>query len=382
MVVSLEKDGGSVYGSTVTNFSLPSGLVIDNMDGLHLDLDVASRSRTIDSYTLMTMHGTGNASQTNTMQDLDTLIWAATLLQVQPNPNNKSAVWPDYPILAEECALYYCVNTYDSMVINATLQETVSPTKAKRNPDSWQPPKPKNGTGLTEAQTLSIEFHRDRSSVNRTDLMLGNGFNLTQAAVDGISSYFQNFLATPNASMDFQSVNGYIISENYQLEYTPSAAQVLYVSKNLTNTFKALAASMSNALRSGDDEARLVSGRTGTILNFYHIQWIWILLPGLVTLFGLIHLVITVWSSSRAGVAPWKSSPLATLSRGYHVAHILDEWDSVREMEKAAKKRAVMLFPKYRTETPQSKLSLEQYLPMLILLDVSAESRAALKRAK
>lgn len=66
----------------------------------------------------MTTLGTANATETVCMPKLDTLIWSTAMIQAEPDPRNTSAAWPDLPISAMECVLFYCVTEYETIVSN------------------------------------------------------------------------------------------------------------------------------------------------------------------------------------------------------------------------------------------------------------------------
>lgn len=68
--------------------------------------------------------GTGNSSRTCAFQSLDALIWSMTILILRPNPSDASATWPNVPLEASECGLYFCVKTYKPTLQNGDLQET------------------------------------------------------------------------------------------------------------------------------------------------------------------------------------------------------------------------------------------------------------------
>ncbi|MCJ1438974.1 hypothetical protein MMC27_008364 [Xylographa pallens] len=344
----LEADNAAAIAGPMTEYSLPNGLYIDNLNGFQYGYGGQSNTPenvVIPGVVLMTTFGTGNASLTNTFQDNNLLIWAASMLRIRPNSSNSSAAWPDLPVEATECALYFCVNQYESNVTDGILQETVtSMTNATRSLDSWQWYDDSDIT-LNPSQATSLEFSNPWSVVSRTDLMLGDSFNMSQNAVDSISSYFQTFLSTNLASLiGNDSINGYMLNDS-QLQFTPSAVQPLYASADLNATFYALAASMSNAIRAGSDDGLVVTGMSATSVTFYSIQWPWIILPCVVILAGLIHLVGTVLKGKAAGVGIWKSSPLAILSRGSSVPEEFHNLKAVSAMNERAKREIVQLFP-------------------------------------
>ena len=344
----LEVDNAPAVGGPMTNYSLPNGLYIDNLNGFQYGYGYQTdtpENDEIPGVALMTTFGTGNASLTNTFQDNNLLIWAVGMLRVRPNLSNSLAAWPDLPVEATECALYYCVNQYESFVTDSILQETVNPiTNATRSPGSWQWYDDSDIT-LNGSQATSLEFSNPWSAVSRTDLMLGDSFNMSHNAVDSISSYFQTLLSTNLSSMiGNTSINGYMLNDS-NLQFQPNAVQPLYVGTDLNATFYALAASMTNAIRAGSDEGLVVIGMSATSVTFYSIQWPWIILPCVVILAGLIHLVGTVLKGKTAGIGIWKSSSLAILSRGFSVPEDFHNLKAVSAMNERAKWEMVQLFP-------------------------------------
>lgn len=383
LYASLEKDNGAATRNTYggTAFRLPNGLYIDNQNGwIYGGKDVQGPNGPIYGAVMMTTFGTGNASETVSMQDMDTLIWSMTMIRVSADSTNASAAWPDLPRSAMECAISYCVNNLEMEVVNGTLQENVQQASdVTRTSDSWQPVGDHTDV-LNATMVESIEFNGYFSIVPRTDLSLrsaatGGRFNVSQAAVDSISSYIRGTLASTLRELNITTradegrdlagrLNGYyMMTENEQ--YSPSAMQVLFSSGGddpdggLRATFAALAASMSNAVRTGADDnfggaaaSARVSGKRGELTTFYRIVWPWIALQCVVVAAGMVFLVVTVLENRReAGrevpvVPVWKSSSLAVMSRGLVVAGILDGALGVQQMRERARAARVSLFEK------------------------------------
>lgn len=349
---SLERfhDLGTQYFSLVSNdmvinrepystgFRLPNNLWIDNLNGSRYDFtDLVTNPGVV----LMTAFGTGNASQTSSMHKLDALVWSMSVIKVLP-PDNNLTGWPNLPLEATECALYYCVNEYTTKVQDGLLSETSTQLAAKRNPKSWAPPYP-----LPEPFLSSLEFRSGLSAISRSDLQLVSPssnatYNISQAAVDSISSYFRGIFTAPdsidtnNTEQDNYngSINAFLVNQT-GVQFAPATAQVLWTSDNLTDTFEALAVSMSNALRQGDADGLLQGGQGGNLRTFYRVQWVWIALPVGVALVGGVFLAFTVLRS-RGGVV-WKSSSLALIGWGLAVGHELEGAETVSEMEARAK---------------------------------------------
>ncbi|KAI9723150.1 MAG: hypothetical protein M1828_004253 [Chrysothrix sp. TS-e1954] len=284
-------------------------------------------------------------------------------------PTEPPKRWPHIPVEATECALYYCVKRYNSSVQNGTLHEIeTSAPNASRVSDSWQsPPSWKYAEDVKINETLqkSLIFNNVTSILPRSDLMLGDHFNISCIGVDGISSYFQSQFSRDsdyNIKREFVgdqhrppafaanfTLNGYCIS-NGPIQYDPPVVQAFYQSPDLTDTFRALAKSMSNAMRVNSDGPLLADGIGQNIATCYRIQWPWIVLHGALTLAGMVFFVITIMKTRTRNVPVLKSNSLAPLSRTEELGSSLTGLESVDAIDKEAARRRVQLF---KDEQPQ-----------------------------
>jgi len=311
----LDQSNPGLLAGNGTAAVLPNGHVIANLDRQSADQSGPY------SAILMTFYGTGNASDTTSFRQLqgktDTLIWSTSLLKTRSS--SPPLIWPDSNLEAIECALYYCVNHYQSAVLDGVLQEVVTPVQgAARSPLSWDPIKypywwsDQGNSPLNDTMLDSIGFDRRFSIIGRSDLALVSGsddgqFNLSQTAVDSISSFFQaSFAANPtwffnidaenstaslvNASETASRLNGYYLNATEGPQYRPSLAQALWSPPspggNLSATFAGVAQAMTNALRAGADNstssssnnnnnsatASTVHGRLGQQTTYYRIE--------------------------------------------------------------------------------------------------------------
>lgn len=256
--IYLDRGDAALFIGKGVKFELPNGLSIDNSIKFSNSTDDSKEAKI---GVLMTTFGTGNSSRTCTFESYDTLIWSVTIIRTR---TEASKVWPDLPLEALECGLYYCVKTFNSSVRNSTLfEEEIVRSDLTRAPDSWFPVgdiwgdeliKALDQGGKAREVLLSIEFSDKWSIIGRTDLVLGQDYQLSQKAVDGISSFFQNrFTLDLNQSV-VGSLNGFYIRTS-QRQIQPSTMQAFYDSRDLPKTFKSLARSMSNAIRVGGDNS-------------------------------------------------------------------------------------------------------------------------------
>lgn len=222
LTVMLDPTNSPLMTGPVTEYRLPNGL----------------RG---DPSVLMTAYGTGNESESVSFNSHDTLIWSMTMM----NFTSKYKPTNSVKVSAIECGLWYCVNSYESTVKDGILTEIIEPAPSKREPDSWQPVAGPTSTGVVALPPNTINYDGISSSLERTDLQLGKGFNLSRAAIYSISDLMT---ATFTIKVNEQGINGYVLDIDGP-NYGPTAMQRLYNSQNLEATFASLAKSMTNNIR-------------------------------------------------------------------------------------------------------------------------------------
>lgn len=372
LYVSLETDNGAAAATKDggTGFRLPNGLFIDNANGWVYSEPIDKGANAgIYGAVMMTTFGTGNASETVSMQDLDLLIWAMTMIRSTADPGDSSAAWPDVPLSAVECALYYCVNTYDTAVKEGILQETARQVEgAARVPQSWEPAN-FSSSPLRADVASSIDFSSYFSAISRTDLAIVSPtnnaqYNISQSAVDSISSYFHTSFSSDLQEFNITDdgvtqgkLNGFYMSSG-QVQYQPSPMQVLFSTEDLNAMFTSLAASMSNALRDGADADfngldKQLTGSKGILTTFYDIQWPWISLHCTVLAVGIVFFTLTMARNRDAPV--WKSSSLAVMARGHQVQGVIQGLEALKQIERRAKGASVMLVEKSPVKEVQAE---------------------------
>lgn len=171
LAMYLDTTNPAATAQKVTDYRLPNGL-------------------TGDSSILMTAYGTGNENESVSFTSHDTLIWSMTMMNFSVKEEPMASV----NVSAIECGLWYCVNRYKSAVKDGNLIATIEPAPSKREPDSWRP-----FLGATDfgPPPNTINYNRISSWLERTDLQLGEGFNLSQAAIYSISDLMDATFSTP-----------------------------------------------------------------------------------------------------------------------------------------------------------------------------------------
>ncbi|KAF3018221.1 hypothetical protein E8E14_012789 [Neopestalotiopsis sp. 37M] len=354
-------------------YRLPNGLIIDN-DDLFTFPDADYESGSGYAGVLMTTFGTGDPNMTNSMQDLDTLIWATSFLKVQHPPEKyNQTLWRDLPIQALEYGLYYCINRYTPSVEQSILKESTENISFSLAPISWLPAE---STNVWELHTASGD-----------DFMLtanDQNYNITQTAVYSIFSFFQSVCAGESLLFNQSNfpdilegrLNGFYISNSpgFQspgsFQYSPSVMKIFWAEQDIPALFRAIARSMSNAIRDGadDDANKAVTGSTGVLTTHYLVQWGWITMHFAVFLSGLGFLIATMVRSRRAPpmvlVPVWKDDALASLNFGSQLGPIFGSSDTLKEMEEvAATKFGRLQLKSGNTTATECDVSLETLIP-------------------
>lgn len=307
----------------------------------------------------MSSFGTGDPAKTNRMQEINTLIWSmSTIYADEESPISISFSWPDMPLRATECALYYCIKTVETKVDNNVIRETTTEeTAAVRDPESWEimlstlmnhapesiPP---------ENASATLEFNEYYSIVRREDLVLHfpdnpsePRYSVADYTVWSVSQYIRDLLSTnitggsnvtaaiadllPDGAVGYNGATSYSQS-------TPSGVEHIWEADkpDVADTFGAVATSMTNRLRLSRegysfDNVEEVYGRTGTYITLYKTQWGWIALHGLVLFGGALFWCVTVRGSARSlgsSVPTWKNSS-SQLSGRQHLRMCCGMWE-------------------------------------------------------
>lgn len=326
-------------------YQLPNGLTINNPESWVFPADGKTPSESGLDFggTIMTTLGTDDPTMTNSLKDMDTLIWSTSLLKIQrPRNKDNTTVWPNFPLEALECGLYYCVNRYHPTVDEGSLVESAETVPFVR---------------LLGPIILPLNLTTDGSmeeyySLDGMKLVTNEGnFSVSLGATDSISKFFENNFAGPLT--DFNSskadgvqgrLNGFIVTRETFEWARPSTMRVLWSQEDIPALFTSIARSMSNALRDGadDEPGKVVTGRSGALVTSYQVQWGWIAMHVAVFLGGLFFLLATMARSNgrnSAVVVPiWKEDALASLNFGSQLGNVFGPNDSVKEMKEVATK--------------------------------------------
>ncbi|KAG2414498.1 hypothetical protein HFD88_003689 [Aspergillus terreus] len=202
-------------------------------------------------------------------------------------------------ISATECALYFCVQTYEAVVREGEFSE-------KR-------------TAVSTASNYSTSYMAVLEDFVLTpDVCYVNGTRhekpYTSLAKDCVYNVnWLSRLAMLNSLSPLLQGKGSLFVSN-RPSWKPETLHAVYgLSGNYTDIasmFDSLASSLTLHARSKVCGAT-VNGTTWTVQSYVHVRWLWLILPGGLVLLSGAFLFITILHTRHQYI--WKSSPLALL---------------------------------------------------------------------
>jgi hypothetical protein len=212
----------------------------------------------------------------------------------------------------------------------------------------------------------TLDFQPNAAISDRTDLTIGDGFNISYTAVTGISLYLQNiFLGHPANASEPETETVFVkgnTTAQVQLVYGQDTLRPIYRSADIGSTFSALARSMSNGIRAGGDlddpTTAFAQGQIGHLESRYSIRWPWIVYPIAINILGYITLWTAFRKSRLDSIPLWKSCALAIMMRGQSVQEPLSGAHFASELhQKAAKVYTRLLDTSYQDLEDMSRQS-------------------------
>lgn len=424
LVNSSSSSGQSKKNATAK--TLPNGHVLLNIDGYQFtgaDIPWADY-RFSDDALLSTTFGTGDPNMTNSMKDINTMIWSMSSISIDPDktPRNNTAgsvagdgsdhattYWPKVPVSAQECALYYCVKSFETRVEQGRIHETIKErTDAIRDPESWQMrPSPPHDISLQD----TLDFYKGPPSmVGMTNLTLyfpdddsKPRFHIGGNSVWSINVYFHEMFSyrTLEYSDRMKFIKGKVgkdaVGYNGQISFFKPMPK-LFSSLNSTDDrdisamFEKLSISMTNDMRENwgltgkvegaiehvsDERGGPVVGLVGISNTIYRTQWPWIVYHGALCIGALVFCLLTINASRRRAspVPAWKTSALAATSQLPAASDILDGVLTVEGMEKKARDVEVRLMSS-KTSLLESQEPLSERVPTEPKRNVSSDETA------
>ena len=205
---------------------------------------------------------------------------------------------------AAECALYFCVNTYNVSVTNGVTTSEILST--------WHN---ETGNPTTGSAGIGIGASDGILQPPKSDLSLDISENSTFWIPSGTIAAMKEYLNVTFTG--FVNVSGGEVDASDGPVFVNDVMQALNLTQNITALMEGLATSMTSYLRNvgGNNETTAI-GTTSKMETYVHVRWAWLGLPIGLLILSTIFLIITMITSKRRGFAIWKTSSLAMLFHG------------------------------------------------------------------
>jgi hypothetical protein len=203
--------------------------------------------------------------------------------------------------ITHECALYFCINTYNVSVINSIPNTTTisSWTSDFGTPTVGGALQPKGMEGTVDAV---LERPSDDISGNHS-------YRIPAGSLANLKAWLNvTMQGTMNTTFS-------VVSE---AQWANDEVQALNGTADWSGLMNSLAVAMTTYIRSAKHPGSVakVVGAAYKMETYVHVQWYWLGLPvGLVGM-SIIFLLATMWQNERKRALAWKSSSLALLFHG------------------------------------------------------------------
>ena len=191
--------------------------------------------------------------------------------------------------VASECALWMCVQSFDTWQQNSNQMQNVRDTYSRID----------TSTRAASSVGYNVSF------LNLPDVMnpsVDEDFSVGDEALSALTSYFSTLFE-----------GNITLNEGAQIPSSDPMQALWNASADLGSWIGTVAGSMTNVIRTLDPAERnpMYDG-TGYQLC-YDIQWGWIALPTILVIVSLVILVAIIIKTASSPVKAWKGSPLNML---------------------------------------------------------------------
>lgn len=201
-------------------------------------------------------------------------------------------------ISATECALYFCVNTYQASVESGAFSENRTAVSTASN---------SSNSGMDSMKDISLVPDTCYSNGTRYEQPYNTGENCTYN-VNWLSR-----LSLQNSLAPLLDGQGERMSVNRPIWDSDTIKAVYGVAgsfKDINGMFMSLASTLTLNARSKICHAK-INGTAWTVQSFVHVRWLWLILPASLVALSTAFLILTVVHTRNQYI--WKSSPLALL---------------------------------------------------------------------
>ncbi|KAK0649745.1 hypothetical protein B0T16DRAFT_457127 [Cercophora newfieldiana] len=305
-----------------TQYEIPSlGLSLSNYNGPNL-----CTGQTLCPDTYLTGRAQTNPGRTLTFQNYQTLLFSLATISVNVSWLENTTVWEDTKVTASECALYYCINAYDSNVKMGVLDETIVASWADRVPGSYQDAKSPEFQTLDKSNNHTLDYPFGKFKLSQLELRIPINdsrypasrrsippFNISYGDVGTTIRFLKSFANTTEADPLLV----------FPLRGSPSRSpliralgSLLLARRSMPDAFEAAALSMTKWMRDRELSHSPVTGTVTRSSVIFRAQWTFLACPAATLLAGSVFVVMSIWDSKRKRLPAWKGSSLVTLAFG------------------------------------------------------------------
>jgi hypothetical protein len=207
---------------------------------------------------------------------------------------------------AWQCALYFCLQTYNTSVLNGVLNvDTVS----SWNSDLGTPLPPIDQFPLDYVGTNDTTFERPADSLVKG----GNTTFFIPAGTIAAMAAYLNYTMSGSQAMEASETNP-------QDKWPNDVVQALNSTVDIAGMMAGLASSITIFMRQSDNRGSFpdtaVAGVSLKTETYVYVRWAWIALPATALFLSTIFLLTTMIRASKEQTPVWKSSSLAILFHG------------------------------------------------------------------
>ncbi|KAK8859694.1 hypothetical protein PGQ11_010428 [Apiospora arundinis] len=237
--------------------------------------------------------------------DQPALLAAFTALKLDKSLFTGNGARPTKPSQVNQCMFVYCMKTYNGVNVSSgrTVIGSVDEAIMKFSSHQWFLDPPQTGNPL---------FTMQPSANGQT---VGPNYTMNWWDHLNLGQYMRDVF---NSSV-------YLNTGTYQPgqggKMAPSFGLAMYNADNLTVMAKEIADSMTNSMRTTQNNITTVNGTALINETYIHIEWKWLALPIAISVLSLVLLITVMINSRSHGVDVWKSSSLPLLFYG------LEGWD-------------------------------------------------------
>jgi hypothetical protein len=330
-----EEAGNDIFvGLIFCQYSLPNGLRLNATD---LSEDGSLGPVATSGYLGLV----GATEFGNTLLNFTRIMKRSRGLDYSGGPHNMTA---------EECVLYWCVNTYEAKVVNGVLDERVI--------QSWH----SNSTEWHQNGDLQNNIWLDLNAPAIDNRSAASRFPVAYLATNPLSSWLAAKMSVSNSDyVTLMEGSRYSLGSDVTANQSIDTQDIIRVlwQLDIDALFSNLAASMTRNVREVDWDDQTYSGGylepvkgagtangTAWVPEVYiQVRWPWLILPITLVALTILFLTLTVVETARSKVEVWKSSPVPLLFHG------LENTEATRlrlaaqlvEMERMAEKIPVKL---------------------------------------